>query len=225
MRWQILLVGLTLLALSGCGSGSVRTENGRRPIAKAQPLTPPPTAIQKPAEVANPWKPEKGSREWRHIVIHHTASSQGSVDSIHQEHLKKGWVGVGYHFVIGNGKGMADGEIEPTFRWKTQMHGAHAGNEEYNQHGIGICLVGNFQDAHPSAAQLASVKKLVGVLKSQYQIKSNNVVGHKTVKATECPGKHFPLVEVSQSEVLPFVIGEQRRSTNPLLVAEGSPTR
>lgn len=228
-RSSLLIFPLLALAglIAGCGPKAVRSDNsGTRPLVQRAPIGPPPAPkAQRPTELDNPWKPQKGKREWRHIVIHHTASPRDSVESIHQAHLKRGWEGVGYHFVIGNGNGMADGEIEPTFRWKTQMHGAHAGNEEYNQHGIGVCLVGNFEDSQPSAAQLAAVKRLVGVLKSQYEIKSANVVGHKTVKATACPGKHFPLAEVSQAEVLPFVIGDSRMAELHLIAAHGGASR
>ena len=62
-------------------------------------------------------------RDWDYIVLHHTASESGSVASIHEEHLRRkdkngnAWLGIGYHFVIGNGSGMDDGEIEPTFRF------------------------------------------------------------------------------------------------------------
>lgn len=151
------------------------------------------------------WRPGTSARDWKYIVIHHTASSQGSVESIHEAHLQKKdksgnpWLGIGYHFVIGNGNGMGDGEIEPTFRWREQMHGAHAGNDDYNQHGIGVVLVGNFEDAPPSGAQLAAVKRLVGVLRAEYGLSAANVVGHRDVKATACPGQHFPMDEVSRS--------------------------
>ena len=127
--------------------------------------------------------------------------------AIHEAHLEKGWDGIGYHFVIGNGNGMGDGEIEPTYRWREQMHGAHAGKTEYNQHGIGICLVGNFQETHPSSAQLASVKRLVATLKHEYKVPSENVIAHKDVKATACPGKNFPLAEVGSSHLVPLFSG------------------
>ncbi len=147
------------------------------------------------------WQPEASAREWRYLVIHHTASSAGSVESIHEAHLGRGWQGIGYHFLIGNGNGMGDGEIEPTFRWREQLHGAHAGKDEYNQHGIGICLVGNFQDSHPSAAQLTAVKQLVATLKAEYGLASSQVIAHKDVKATACPGKNFPLADISRSDL------------------------
>lgn len=175
----------------------------------------------------NPWKPTAALRDWKHIVIHHTASEGGSVETINAEHLnrkdKNGnkWLGIGYHFLIGNGTGMSDGEIEPTFRWKKQMQGAHAGNEEYNQHGIGICLVGNFQDHRPSPAQLASVKRLVGVLKREYHIKSSQVVGHRDVKSTACPGKMFPMTEVAQTGDIPFFTLRDGESSPSVLTLTG----
>jgi len=177
--------------------------------APNEPLftTPPMVAI----EPRNPWKPEAELRDWEYIVIHHTASSTGSVESIHELHSKKkdksgnAWLGIGYHFVIGNGNGMPDGDIESTFRWREQMHGAHAGAKKYNQQGIGICLVGNFENAPPSEAQLAAVKKLVGTLKAEYNIPSENIQGHRDVKATACPGKYFPMSEVATAVDLPVL--------------------
>lgn len=164
----------------------------------------------------NPWKPSVAERDWQSIVIHHTASETGSVESIHETHTRRKdkagnpWLGIGYHFVIGNGRGMNDGEIEPTFRWREQMHGAHAGNDEHNQHGIGIVLVGNFENHPPSEAQMAAVKRLVATLKASYGISSSDVIGHGDIKATACPGKYFPLDEISRSER-----GTQLSDSNP----------
>ena len=158
-----------------------------------------------PASIANPWKPNVKPREWTSIVIHHTATRRGDVASIHESHLKKkdgagnAWLGIGYHFVVGNGNGMGDGEIEPTFRWREQMHGAHAGDQEHNQHGIGIALIGNFDEDPPTPGQLAAIKRLVTALKSEYGIRSDHVIGHSDIKATACPGKYFPMAEVSHA--------------------------
>lgn len=163
----------------------------------------------------NPWKPTVAARDWKHIVIHHTATGSGSVESIHTAHLKNKdkngnpWLGIGYHFVIGNGDGMTDGAIEPTFRWRTQIQGAHAGsaNKDYNERGIGICLVGNFEKSPPTPAQKRSVKLLVQTLRNEYRIPAAEVVGHKDIRAasTECPGKFFPMAEVAFGEFEPVV--------------------
>lgn len=153
----------------------------------------------------NPWRPGVTPRDWKYIVLHHTASDSGSVESIHHIHLKnkdrsgRHWLGIGYHFVIGNGQGMDDGEVEPTFRWKQQMAGAHAGVNEYNQRGVGIVLVGNFEKSTPTPRQLKSVKELVKTLAREYAIDAEHVIGHGDVKATECPGQFFPLSNVRAS--------------------------
>ena len=91
-----------------------------------------------------------------------------------------------------------------------QIHGAHAKspNNEYNENGIGICLVGNFEETQPSDAQMASVKRLVGVLKSEYQLTDGQVIRHRDVKATACPGKNFPIAEISRSSEFSVLAGQ-----------------
>jgi N-acetylmuramoyl-L-alanine amidase len=177
---------------------------GRRPQPPQGLIT------SNPSPGNNPWKPTAPPRVWQYVVVHHTATNTGSVEAIHESHLKNKdkagnpWLGIGYHFVIGNGQGMTDGAIEPTFRWKTQIQGAHAGstNKDYNERGIGVCLVGNFENSPPTAAQRRSVKLLVQTLKTEYHIAAANIVGHKDIRAsaTECPGKLFPMAEIAADE-------------------------
>jgi hypothetical protein len=166
-----------------------------------------------PSLSIDPWKPSVPARHWAYIVVHHTASSQGSVESIHAAHLQRRdrngnpWMGIGYHFVVGNGNGMGNGEIEPTFRWRQQLQGAHAGEDEHNKHGIGIAVVGNFELGPPSEAQIVAVRRLTHVLRVRYGIEPSNIVRHSDIKATACPGKYFPMEEIA------------RRRTDPLLGA------
>jgi len=133
-------------------------------------------------------------RDWRYIVIHHSASASGSAaefDKYHRE--KRRWEnGLGYHFVIGNGNGTPDGKIEIGNRWINQINGAHAGVEEYNHYGIGICLVGNFNESYPTAAQMESLSTLVGYLQDRCRIPSEKVIMHRHCRQTDCPGRKFP---------------------------------
>ena len=232
--WMLCFTAISWFSVGGCQRPVVQSpppvwHGSQRPTVPEPAAIRPPTITLPQIPSGNPWKPTVSARDWKHIVIHHTASESGNVATIHAEHLnrkdKNGnhWKGIGYHFLIGNGTGMSDGEIEPTFRWKQQMQGAHAGNDEYNQHGIGICLVGNFQDHRPSTAQLASIKRLVGVLKREYGLKSSQVVGHRDVKATACPGNMFPLTEIALTDDLPL-FGSRDGLLSPSLVrAEGGP--
>jgi hypothetical protein len=142
------------------------------------------------------------ARHWTTIVLHHSATSGGSVESIDAMHRRQKdafgnpWLGIGYHFVVGNGRSMGDGEIRPTFRWQQQLPGAHAGKRDENEHGIGICLIGNFDVAPPTDKQVAAVRWLVKTLAARYAIGRSRVVRHQDVGATLCPGRLFPWVQV-----------------------------
>jgi len=148
------------------------------------------------------FQPPVAARAWDSIVLHHSATSGGSVASIDAAHRQQKdaagnpWLGIGYHFVIGNGQSMGDGEIQPTFRWQKQLAGAHAGERRENEHGIGICLIGNFDQAAPTDKQVEAIRGLVKLLAARYSISRARVVRHQDVHATLCPGKHFPWQQV-----------------------------
>ncbi len=159
-------------------------------------------------EFPTDWLPEQAARPWRKIVVHHSATAAGSVESIDAEHRRRvdaagePWLGIGYHFVIGSGQGMPDGQITPTFRWREQLAGAHAGVAEANADGIGICLIGNFEDAPPTPRQWDAAVRLTRALATQYEIPPAAIVRHGDLKATACPGRHFPWREF-QTAVAP----------------------
>lgn len=131
-------------------------------------------------------------RAWDCLVLHHSATASGSVESFDRTHKARGWDGIGYHFVIGNGSGMGDGETVATFRWNEQRDGAHAGQRGFNARGIGICLVGNFTESPPTPKQLAAFDRLVAALNAGLALSEPRPIPHGRVKATQCPGPLFP---------------------------------
>lgn len=140
-------------------------------------------------------------KPWEYIVIHHSATNKGNAarfDYYHRE--KRKWEhGLAYHFVIGNGSFSGDGEIEVGNRWKKQIHGAHTANVACNRVAIGICLVGDFENADvPTENQIESLVRLIQYLSRKYNIASSNILQHKQVhqKCTACPGKNFPFAEI-----------------------------
>jgi len=157
------------------------------------PATASPTHAPSGIETSDPWTAD-GYRQWRYIVIHHSAGDNGNARMFDAAHRRRGWDELGYHFVINNGKGGPDGYIEAGSRWKKQKWGAHCGgtpNNEYNNYGIGICLVGDFRHGMPTPAQLASLRRLVYHLVARYHIPPESVVGHRQCPNanTQCPGK------------------------------------
>ncbi len=136
------------------------------------------------------------ARNWKYIVVHHSATESGGMRSFDRTaRVDRGWKGVGYHFVIGNGNGTGDGMIEVTFRWDEQIHGAHAGVEEYNEYGIGICLVGDFDTGHPTRKQIEALASLTNYLQERNSIPTSEIWLHRGVKNTACPGKNFPFYQ------------------------------
>jgi N-acetylmuramoyl-L-alanine amidase len=135
------------------------------------------------------------SKQWTHIIIHHSATDEGDGLLFDKAHSHKGWGGVGYHFVIDNGtKGRVDGQVEVLPRWLKQISGAHCKADHMNERAIGICLVGNFNDERPSSRQMDALVDLVQKLKEYYRIPVSHIKGHGQVRGakTDCPGKRFP---------------------------------
>ena len=159
--------------------------------------------LKRPSSVEPGWLPPgRLSKRWSEIVIHHSGSATGSAatfDNYHRSVQK--WDELGYHFVIGNGRGSGDGEVEVGSRWRKQKHGAHCKTPDnhYNDHGIGICLVGDFNRAHPTAAQLASLNRLLRFLTAACRIPESRIHTHKGVtRKTACPGRNFNLAAVKR---------------------------
>jgi hypothetical protein len=142
--------------------------------------------------------PNKADRPWRYIVLHHSAAATGNYDQIDREHRKiLGFDGCGYHFVIGNGSASNDGQIEIAQRWNNQKQGVHCRNArtpEIDEYGIGICLVGDFEQEPPTPRQIAATQALIAFLSQRYKISQTRVTTHAHLAATPtiCPGKYFP---------------------------------
>ena len=137
----------------------------------------------------------QASRQWKYIIIHHSNNDWGSAKRYDNYHLKKYKNGgLLYHYVIGNGNGSADGEVESSERWLNQEPGGHVHQsaDEYNKWGIGICLVGDFEKRPPTRKQMKKLLALTKLLMARFRIPAENILTHKRVNSTHCPGKHFP---------------------------------
>ncbi|HOD80668.1 MAG: N-acetylmuramoyl-L-alanine amidase [Planctomycetes bacterium ADurb.Bin126] len=201
--WTMTLAAGALLAAGGCGRPSAMNDlpphqmDLSAPLAASRAASPgrngvPPTR----GPSANPWAPASGYRQWKYIVIHHSATEEGSAAVFDRAHRRRGWDELGYHFVITNGQGGADGAVEVGSRWLCQKWGSHTGgtpDNDYNNRGIGICLVGDWSVKLPTSAQVASLRRLVIYLARTYHISLHDVIGHRDAPGakTACPGDAF----------------------------------
>lgn len=135
------------------------------------------------------------SARWKNIIVHHSATSLATPKSMDAYHHARGMEnGLAYHFVIGNGFRMKDGEIYIAPRWQKQLDGGHLSSEYLNRISIGVCLVGDFDRAPPSARQMESLVALTRYLMQRCRISRDRVKTHRQIntKPTECPGRKFP---------------------------------
>jgi hypothetical protein len=212
MARYFVLLSLALLLAAGCQSQSMVASlpppnlNGPTIVAAPQqamraplPWVPLKQATPRSFAGVDPaWIPYAPPRAWKWIVIHHSASPSGSAAVFDREHREKGWDELGYHFVIGNGTDSGDGQVEVGSRWPKQKWGAHAKTPDnrYNDFGIGICLVGNFDIERPTPRQMQSLAKLTAYLMRTYNIPEANVIGHRDTKPTDCPGRNMNVAVV-----------------------------
>ncbi|MBE7012208.1 MAG: hypothetical protein E7415_05995 [Ruminococcaceae bacterium] len=121
-----------------------------------------------------------------YIIIHHRAGN-GDVNSIHSQHLKNGWTGIGYHFYIRKDGSVYEGRPLDTV-------GAHTSGK--NSVSIGICFEGNYetQNAEMPTSQFNAGQELLAHLTTLYP--SCEIKRHRDFQATACPGKYFPFEKI-----------------------------
>ncbi len=97
-------------------------------------------------------------------VIHHTATFQteykGNINYLDRMHKKRGFLLIGYHFIIG-----VDGKIFEGR--KIGEEGAHV--KRFND-SIGVALIGNFEEENIKKEQLESLLKLMFFLNNNLLI-------------------------------------------------------
>ena len=213
---RVARVILVLVAAMAAGAGLCYAV-----MPDAEPVVKP--ELRRPGTIFPPGMPSL--RRWRYIVVHHTATEVGDVERIDRYHReqRKYKDGIGYHFLIGNGKGdgTPDGRLEYTSRWMKQTSGAHAdvvkplptledfpGRYAYNQYGIGVVLVGNFNEGRPTRKQMDTLTDTVQVLCDRFRVPLTRVYLHGDLEATDCPGKQFPAGDLFRR------LGEKFRRTS-----------
>lgn len=141
------------------------------------------------------------SGKWQAIVIHHSGSAAGTVSDLARQHAAWNLPSLGYHFVIGNGNGETNGSVNYGPRWIAQESGAHVADRVagatpdaawFNEHSIGICLIGNGERREFTEAQIAALVDLVTKLQRECGIPDSNVVLHSDLAEVASPGRWFP---------------------------------
>ena len=134
------------------------------------------------------WAWARTPNEVKYLVIHHTVTKhEATAQDIALLHKTRGWAGIGYHFVI-----TKDGVVH----YVGDVGTARANVLNKNEQVIGISLVGDFTKHNPSDAQIISAHELCKFFLFNAPPWQNlngweDVVGHKELQATACPGTNW----------------------------------
>lgn len=114
---------------------------------------------------------------WQRIEVRYSGTRRGSANMIHMMHRRLGISGLGYHFVIGNGDGLGDGEIQIGYRWKEQVEAALPSPEgpATSPRTISICIVGRAGESRPTARQLTELVWLTRQLQQRLKIPAEQI--------------------------------------------------
>ena len=118
-RTRIVWAGFAVAATLTSGLLVLGDANGPRPLAMA------PVIVGARDTSIMPREAKLDRQRWTSIVIHHSNTPAGDMSSVARLQGASDASGIGYHFLIGNGQGIADGSIEVAARWNRQEPGAH----------------------------------------------------------------------------------------------------
>lgn len=134
---------------------------------------------------------KKHTGSYKGIILHHTATPQTfTVADVRQIHLNKGFGDVGYHFLFQLG---SDGHYHLKNGRSVLYQGGHTDvkGKNYNNTHIGVSIIGNFEKDYLTEVQYQDL--LSGLCHLLKKFNLFQLLGHKEVKATACPGKHIDL--------------------------------
>ncbi len=146
----------------------------------------------------------------RFIIIHHSATADGrtfSWGAIRRYHTQeRGWNDIGYHV----GVELVGDSYETLVGRMLDVEGAHCKELGMNSLGIGVCLVGSYDEAAPPETALSKLREVVRWLMRAYDIPPRNVLGHREAglragydwragQYKSCPGKLFDMEEFRAS--------------------------
>ena len=167
--------------------------SGRRLVIPSKDAVPSPTLTPAVSRAIQDARVRKG--RWKYIVIHHSGTPMATVKGMDEYHRNTRHMenGLAYHFVIGNGHGMKDGEVTVAPRWIKQLDGGHLASATLNEVSIGICLVGNCDAIPPTRKQLDSLQALIEALRKRCGLRVTAVKTHQQINPihTRCPGQLF----------------------------------
>ena len=133
-------------------------------------------------EIFDTRTPIQGGR-WQSIFIHHSKTRRADSAT------------AGDHFLITGPADSSSSEIRIDPRWNNQQPAA----TELRANCITICIVGDFDQSAPSAAQIRLVQQLVQTLQRRLRIPARNVIAYDRPGSPSGLGRQFPAARLREA--------------------------
>jgi hypothetical protein len=133
------------------------------------------------------------------IIIHHAAEIDtpklewGQIRKYHMtaDPRKPAYIDIGYHA----GVELVNDQYEILMGRDWLWSGAHCIGQ--NSESLGFCFVGDFNKNEPTDGMLIKGAKLIAMWMELFKIPLGEVLPHYHFEATDCPGKKFPMIRLS----------------------------
>ena len=116
----------------------------------------------------------QSSRRWDRIDIVFSGTGEGNIKRLAALHGLRNEADINCHFVLCNGAGGGDGEIQTTAKWQTQSS-AQPGGAAAGDRTIRICLIGDGVSTRPTDCQLKRLETLLEALGRRFDIEPSAV--------------------------------------------------
>lgn len=128
------------------------------------------------------------------LIVHCSDSEFGDAETIDQWHKERGWSGIGYHYVILNGRRRSRDRFRPEDDGRIEVGrpldtpGAHC--RGHNKHSVAVCLIGR---RHFTAEQL--LRALPEIIRKVGKARKIVVKGHYEYDGRKtCPNIDMKLI-------------------------------
>jgi len=136
--------------------------------------------------------------QWKFIYTTISATAGGNAET-----LAIPGTGLCDHFLIGNGSGLPDGEIQISPRWNSQQPpAAPPGVDSIQPTCISICVVGDFDHSMPTPTQVRRLSQLVTTLQTQFRLGADKVIVLNDTAPPASIGRYFPVTSF-RDQILP----------------------
>lgn len=116
-------------------------------------------------------------------VIRSPADAARRLELIRTSHVEsRGWADIGYHLIV-----------DPQGRiWQGRpmnLQGAHV--KDQNPHNLGVLVMGNFEEQHPTREALSVLDELLAQQAMAHRVPLSAIRTHQEWASTACPGRHL----------------------------------